>query len=106
MTHQLLLNESLHPSDDESFWMNFLACAKAHQGSRVRNLTGGDDKGDQYYDSECGIEPANDEEECSSKKFLWVVVVKVGQLISMTFLVAHQPSPAMRNIPFFEFTSI
>ncbi|KIJ92539.1 hypothetical protein K443DRAFT_31983, partial [Laccaria amethystina LaAM-08-1] len=47
--HQLLLNESLRPSDDEPFWTNFLARAKAH-----------------------------DEEERSSKKFLWVVVVKPG----------------------------
>ena len=103
----MLLNESLCPSDDEPFWTNFLARAKARQGSR--NLPGGDDEGDQYdkpYDSEHGIEPADDEEECPSKKFLWVVVVKVGQLISMTFLVAHPPSLAMRNIPFFEFTSV
>ena len=104
-THQLLLNESLHPSDDEPFWTDFLARAKGRQGSRVRNLPEGDDEGDRG-DSERGIEPADDEEEYSSEKPLWVVVVKVGQLISMAFLVAHPPSPATRNIPFFEFTSV
>ena len=89
----MLLNESLRPSDDEPFWTDFLARAKARQGS------GADDDGDQYdkpYDSERSID----------KKPLWVVVVKVGQLIAMTFLVAHPPSPAMRNIRFFGFTSV
>ena len=95
----MLLNESLRPSDDEPFWTDFLARAKARQGSGARNLPGADDDGDQYdkpYDSERSID----------KKPLWVVVVKVGQLIAMTFLVAHPPSPAMRNIRFFRFTSV
>lgn len=100
--HQLILHESLHPSDDEPFWTNFLARAKARLGPRVGHLPQVEDDADKCDELERRIELASS----TDTKSLWVVVVTVGLLPFVTFLVAHLLSLAMRNMLSFVFTNV
>ena len=97
--HQLLLHKSLHP---EPFWTNFLACAKACLGPRVRNLPQVEDNTDKSDEHEHRIELTGS----AKMKSLQVVIVVVGISHLVTFLVTHLLSLATRNMLSFVFSNV